>query len=448
MRHLAITACFIAACDGSGAAPDGPASADAPIADAVVDASPDAMLAPITITVMTQDGDGAPDPNAIVIFYDAAGTALHFVVTDAAGVASGVAPDGGSITVLQIRIEGITRYVDLTTIRPVHPGDQLVAGRERRPASHVGAMDTMTMSYTLPAGTTYSGFFDPCQATAPDGNPNEVSIGLWDSCAASTFSVAGIADDAAGNRSFTYQPGNARVPGGSFALTSAWTPMTPATVTFANVPDNLGRVFARWNTMLDAYPWMTDQQSVDIPPPGTSVVHPLHASGAGSGTLVYAAGVRGIEPTEEFAIYTAVPIDATTIDFNVLPLPRPVLQPAQTPDGVTWLPTGTGAPDERIVTWTATWMDGDAIHHVDWKLVEDPSLPPTSTLPRLPAEFDQDDPQTVDPVVLQYRGALVVHVDYDNLDGWDAARPYGPWLEWLDQRFIGVTHLAHATRLP
>lgn len=459
MKRLTVCLALVAACSGgSDADHDAPSTADAPSVDAAsvdaasvdatVDAMPDAMVDPVTITVFTQLGDGAPDPNAIVISYDAAGAAIHDVVTDSAGIASIYVPDGGGVTVLQISIEGITRYVNLTTIRPVHPGDQLVAGAEQRIPFKAGAMDSMTMSYTLPAGTTYSAVIDPCESAGPDGTPGEVSIGFWDTCGQPTFSVGAIADDSAGNRKFAYQPGNTHVPGGAFALTAPWTAMTPATVTFDNVPDNLQRVFARWKVMLDGYPWMIDQKAAELPPPGTSVVNPIHPAGAGNGTFVYAAGVRGIELTEDFAVESDTPLDATTIDFTGMPLPRPASQPTQTPSGVSWTQTDVGAPDERIVTWSATWTNGSSEHHVDWKLVEDPGLPPGSALPRLPAAFDQDDPQTVDPVVLQYRGAYVTHVDYDNLAGWDAARPYGPWLEWLDRRFLGVAHQAHATRLP
>jgi hypothetical protein len=108
MSSHRIALLLLAACHGTSdqLQADAPLAIDGASADAT-DASV-GPVGPVMIKVLTWTGDGAPDPTAVVFFYDAAGNVVQTTMVDAQGRAAG--PAGGDVTVLQAH----TDPMDLT----------------------------------------------------------------------------------------------------------------------------------------------------------------------------------------------------------------------------------------------------------------------------------------------------------------------------------------------
>ncbi|MBS1121919.1 MAG: hypothetical protein H6Q90_4147 [Deltaproteobacteria bacterium] len=117
--------------------------------------------------------------------------------------------------------------------------------------------------------------------------------------------------------------------------------------------------------------------------------------------------------------------------------------------GTTWVETTDGAPDSRYVSWSAQWTDANhVIHRAFWTTVEDPHGVPSSPLLPLPDDYAASDPTRMLPLILQLKGASVRYVDYDNVSGYDDARPFGTQLQDLGISFLEVPHIARGVSSP
>ena len=135
---MKLTLCLVvmlSACGGSKARPDATGepepAIDALLADAAVDAEPDATTpAPVSVTVY--DSSNAPAPGMRVIFLDGADSPLMVTTTDINGVASAVVPAGSSVTA-ESPMPPQNTAIPLSTFLDVQPGDALLVGTPPEP---------------------------------------------------------------------------------------------------------------------------------------------------------------------------------------------------------------------------------------------------------------------------------------------------------------------------
>jgi hypothetical protein len=433
-----------AACGGGGGDdPDAPAGDPA---DAAVDAAPDAAdeADRVDVTVRARTAEAGPDTTAIAIFADSTGTVVQHGAVDADGNAHAYLPGGGSVTVLQVVAQNDDRAAELTTFRGVEPGDHLHAGGSPAGPVQAGEETYMTAAVTPPAnpGGNVPVLLTPCGGGGPNGTPGQFSLTFLDRCVTPTFDLLALADDASLQRYFVWQPGVAYESGGAFTVDSDWAPVATTELEMRNVEANLSRVFAKLWTIVGGRPIEMDRRGVEVPEPGTQSVSLIYPPGAGDAIVIEANEVRGLQIIDSHVrvVPTGTPIGA--IDFAALPVPKVTFGPSQTRERVTWTQTGAGEPDARIVFWTG---HRDELHRIAWVFIEDPSTPALTELPELPAEYDDYDP-ALGTILLD--GAAVVYVDYDHLDGYDAAREHGQMLAYPELSFLDVAHEAHATRAP
>jgi hypothetical protein len=437
----------VIACSGS---PDPTAMPDATTdgggqPDAAVDTGSSANQ--VDLEVLTTTGDGLPDPDAIAVFYDPSGAVVAHGQVGADGRVHAELPDGGSVTVLQIRVEpNFDRTDFLTTIRGIAPGDQLVVGKARRGDVFTGDIDHMAMAFT-PVSASSTMIATACGGgtSSPNG---QASLEFHASCATPTFDILAIGDRTGGERDFIWQTGNAHVPGSSLVLANTWMPVSPLALTVENVPPNLQRVASRLHVRVGLAPFELDSTAVELPAPGTNTMSLRDPSGAGDGTQVTVFTVVGIKTLERFERMLAPGAASATVDLAALPLPQVVGVPLQTPTGATWTETPAGTPDARIVEWSTAWRDvGNNIgHRATWTVVDEPGAPTELVLQSLPAAYYHDDPMQQGNLTFDQpgaRGAAVFYVDYDNLDGYAAARRFGPDVVDIERTLVDVPHLAH-----
>ncbi|HTM23157.1 MAG TPA: hypothetical protein VL172_21700, partial [Kofleriaceae bacterium] len=159
-RSAVLSTILIAACAGPSAEddlPPGPAPSidgviSSPDADAPDAQPPDASLrGPVTVSVLSEDGDGLPQSGARVLFIDPDDSVVGVVTTGSDGLAHGEVLPGASVTVVRDGL-GWSDDVLMTSILGVEPGDQLVSGA-RADATVVASM---TVSFPALAGVSGS----------------------------------------------------------------------------------------------------------------------------------------------------------------------------------------------------------------------------------------------------------------------------------------------------
>jgi hypothetical protein len=461
---LAAACCALASCKGgngdsvSDATPtiDAPAvpEVDAPIGGAI-DAS---EVGRVDLKVLSYTGDGAPNPQSFAIFMDETGAVVQNGVVDANGDAHASLPGGGAVTVLQIFIDhaaGDAHQETITTIKGVKPGDHLLVGSPKSPTYFGGSSDTMTADITLPAQTNVASLLTPCGSVHPHSPPDgTATLTFFDSCSTPTFDMLSLAQDTSSVVRYVWQSGVSHTPDGTVSVPDAWQPMAHSTTTLEHVPAGLQRVAAFEYVLVGRVPTEMDRQAVELPPAGTNAVSLQYPPNTTDGTVLSVQTVQGIAVLERMAMITHASPASLTIDFARLPVTKVTGRPTQTATGAIWTQASNGAPDARFVDWSAHWADPSGVNHnVSWRVMEDPQGPAGTSLPPLPADYAIDDPAKADdpsmePNPLHLTGASVTYVDYDNLAGYDAARPYGMSLTRVDAAIIGVDYLAHASFSP
>lgn len=434
MRSHSLLA-LLAACGG------GTGKSDAGALDAGVDAAPDAAdpAALVEVTAYTvRNGEGKRDPDAIAIFVDPAGNFVKHGQVDANGVGSAYLPMGGTVIVLQGESppgDLFTRYVNISVIRDVTPGDRLVTGdRTRTRVTKSGIQSSMYASYT-PIGSNGPWLSMAC---GTDGLGNPRGITFHQSCNAPMFDLLAIGDDASAVRKFIWLPGVPYAANGMFTIPDTWQVMPTNTTTFLNVPSNLTRVFASTFAAVDGIQFEIDRQGVELPMAGTNATAMKYVP-VTQPTLVVANTIQGIKTLERFKVVTAQPEDVT-IDWAALPVPRAGSVQATT-TGATWTVTGSGSPDARTILWSAEWLDGNNVRrYLRVDILEPVTATNATTLPPLPSAYAADDPTAAAQVTV--RGAAVNHFDYDNIADYAGAKPHGPELGKIDFTMPATPHQA------
>ena len=432
---------LLVACGGGSDKPN--VTPDVQVPDAQVDAIAVDAADPATLVEVTaytqRKGDGQRDPKAIAVFVDPAGNFVKHGQVDANGVASAYMPSGGTVIVVQGQSPPdnlFIRYVNISVIRDVMPGDRVIAGsRTRTRVEKSGIQTSMYASYT-PIGSTGPALLMACGIDGGIGNPRGITFSA--SCATPSFDLLAIGDDSTSVRKFVWHEDIPYASNGTFTIPNTWQAMPTTTTTFLNVPPNLTRVFASTFAVVDDLPFEIDRKSVEQPAAGTSAVALLYAP-ITNAPLVVANTIQGVQTLERMKVVPAQPADVT-IDWAALPVPRAVMvQASET--GATWGVTGSGAPDARLVIWAAEWLDGNNVQrYVTVEIVEPVTSTNATTLPSLPAAYAGDDPTAAAQKTV--RGAAVQHVDYDNIAGYGDAKAHGPEIAKIDFTMSATPHQA------
>src|SRR5690349_4605238 len=163
--------------NSNDAAIDDAAIVDAAIDDAaIVDAAipgVDALVLPVTVTVLTTLGNGAPDLTARVLFQDPDGIVVADDAVDAAGHARALLPRGGTVSAIRVTTDTPTdRAASITTLRGVKSGDDLTFGLKATPAiTNVGGQTMMTATFSLAMDATSYTLHTPCGFTRTQASP-------------------------------------------------------------------------------------------------------------------------------------------------------------------------------------------------------------------------------------------------------------------------------------
>jgi hypothetical protein len=331
----------------------------------------------------------------------------------------------------------------LTTFRGAKPGDALQAGTPLDPDNRSGATSRMTAHMPLDA---YNGrvMFE-CGAAAGDLPPNGIQyLQFYESCRSSTFDIFMLLD-VNGTLEYAWQPGVTYLADDDINVSDDLQLLAQSTTTFKNVPSNLTRVFVTEYMLLGSSMSEFDRQGVDTPSAGDHAVSLRYAPNAWNGTLLHASEVTGIQTRQQYATVT---FGTPNVDIDLATLPLPTITSrTQQATGVKWNEAPQGSPDARFVLWNGQWTDASNVQHsAFWTFIEDPATPGPSMMPALPDMYGADDPSKASGPSLF--GATVEYVDYDNLNGYDAARPLGQVLMYVDRALRNVEHHAHSTWSP
>jgi hypothetical protein len=365
------------------------------------------------------------DVSAIAIFQDPVGAAVAEGMVDANGHAQADLPLGGSVTVIRITDSTqLDRDISLTTIRGVQPGDEITVGETAR-QGRVGASDsTMTVQFTpRAAGDSYT-FFTSCGG-ASVGQGSSTPLGFMDSCHGASFDLLSVAsnsneDPAAG---YVFQTGIPYAAGGSVTVPDTWSPLGTFTATLTHVPADLATLRYSHSIVLGEAGAAFFDGALANPAAGTvQVTLPSPPVGTGTGTLA------------DFFLYSALggsqvvsvrrPDATASVDIDLAhDLPWIVGPATGTITGASWDQRDGAAPDARLVSWRGRWSDGTRTNVVTW-VIEDGEHTTSVTLPSLPDSYAAYDPTRASGVTVET--PTVSYVDVDVLDGYDAARGYGP----------------------
>lgn len=413
-----------------------PSIADAPVeagVDAVIDAAyPDAdESTQVQVTAYSRSRDGSVDPTATAIFVDVQGTLIKYGLVDANGVAFADMPAGGSVIVLQAMYSSVTsvRYVNITVVRAVAPGDRIAAGY-RTPwlIPKAGSETTMQAGYT-PPGAADPDLLTACGRDGDNGNPRTITFHA--SCVSTAFDVLAVGEDSSAVRQYVWLEDVPYAANGAFTIPNTWQPMPTTTTTFVDTPANLRALVASTSAVVDGQDFEMDRARVDQPTSDTLAL-PLVYAPTASPTMIWGRIFHDAGVYDDYTVVTAQP-QSLTIDWSTLPVPRAAAV-VTSPTGVTWTETGAGNADGRVVVWGSRWRGADNVERAAiYEILEPATGTLASTLPALPDVYASDDPTRATAATII--GAGVSYFDYDHLAGYDAARSYGPELAIVSVAF-------------
>lgn len=379
----------------------------------------------VQLTVLSTAFDGQSDTGAIAVFQDPSGATIADGLVDAAGRAQADLPAGGSITVIRVVDSSATeRDVAMTTIRGVKPGDQITVGTTESPTHFTGGSSMMTASFT-PIAANYSyEFYTTCGGVG--GSGGTAQLAFVDGCHGATFDLLSVATSTTDppDVRYVYQTGLTYAANGSVTVPPSWTVAASFTATLTNVPNNLSDLELTHTTLLGKIAAAPITTGVTAPSAGVVAATTSYPPDIGTGAIATLAlhntNASGFQTLEARSTAVAATLG---IDLAQQALPWLVGAPTGTLTGASWDQLEGGAPDVRLVTWNGHWTDGARTVFLNWTL-EDGEHATSIALPALPAKYAAYDPGKASGVVVGRPSVL--YLDYDALDGYDAARRYGP----------------------
>ena len=372
---------------------------------------------PVTVTVLSFDGQRTPVEGVQVAFFDADGSHRVTLDSNGDGVATADLSPGGAVVAFVDAAPLGASSMAARAVLAVAPGDQIVIGGEPL----VGGTTVSNMTITLPAVTGAGEYivYTPC-GTFSSGN-NVVPLAFFAGCDLDSFAYLATASGDAGP-SFLREEDATVIPGGNYNAMGAWQ-MTPTRAfRFTGVPDEADYV----DTGVFGYRVGEQQLNVFLT---------RDAAEATSDTLtlrpqrmpsydqtMYWTLVRAEQAAlGSFNVVHWLDPDAAT-EWNLSELMLPWMGPIGF-DAATrragWRMVGAGTWDATYLTVVASRNDGETFRETQWFIVAPPGIEEI-VLPELPAELAEyylPDPENV------YAYGQIV--ESSEMDGYPAARQKG-----------------------
>lgn len=382
----------------------------------------DASLLPVTVTVLTTVGDGAPDQTAKVLFQDPDGAVVSDSMVDPAGHAQAMLPRGGSVSAIRITADATKLTASITTTLSVKPGDDLTFGLKAN-ATNVTQGNPTTMSATFtpptpPPTTTPYRFFTSCGVNMVPPTASSVMLTFHDYCHSAMFELLGTAS--VGGMPMFLLSNVAYQDGLAFTIAAQFRAMDNFTINMTNVPDRVTTINVSRTTLLNNSPTVAFSATVIDPPVTVSATVPFPQGVGTRSELSIAMSRDDAKINQKHEVHTATLGTSASVDLGQQKLPW-FTNLAQTATGANWTMVAPGdPPDGMMVTWSGSWNDGMRPVTVSWAIAQ-PAQMAGATLPRLPAAYAMIDPGqqtvTVKPTSVSLNMA-----DYDNVTGYDQFR--------------------------
>jgi hypothetical protein len=391
--------------DGGEPGDDGGGSADA------------AEPGPVTVTVLSFDGQRTPVEGTQVAFFDVDGSHRVTRDTNADGVATADLSPGGAVVAFVDAAPTGSPSRAARAVLAVAPGDQIVIGGQ----PFVGGATVNDMTITLPVvtGTPEYIVYTPC-GTFSSGT-EVVYVAFYAGCDVDSFAYLATANGDEGP-SFLREPDAPVIPGGNYDAMSAWQVTPTRAFRYTGVPDEASTIDA------GVFGYRIDGQQLNV-------FMTRDAADAVSDTLtlrpqripsydqtMHWALVRAEQPSlgSFNVVHWQGPDAATEWDLSELMLPwmGPIGFDAAT-RRAGWQMVGTGTWDATYLTVVASSNDGEKFRETQWFIVAPPGIEEI-VLPELPAELTEyylPDPQNV--------FAYGQIVESSELDGYPEARQKG-----------------------
>lgn len=377
---------------------------------------------PITVTVLSATGDGAPDLSARVLFQGPDGAVVSDGLVDAQGHAQAVLPGGGVVSAIRIVADTPAELTaSITSTLDVQPGDALTFGL--LPSATVtgqGGQTTMTAAFAPVAGATSYTFYTPCGFTRATASP--ATLGFRDACHGARFDL--LATTLAGTPAtpmffkvteVSYQSG------GSFSAPASFGAMNNFTVQVTNIPDAVSSMSVLRASLNENLPVASTSTVVPGDPADSVQVAVPYPQGFGTRSEITVLMSRpDAQAAQRHEVHTASLGAGATVALVRQQLPW-LTGIAATATGVKWSLVAPGdPPDGMLTSWSGTWSDSGRPVSVSW-LVTQPAELAGMSLPRLPPTYQAIDPGQQSVAVTPGPATLYM-ADYDILAGYDELR--------------------------
>jgi len=375
---------------------------------------------PVTVTVLTTLGNGAPDPTAKVLFQDPDGAVVSDVMVDATGHAQAMLPRGGSVSAIRITSDATNLTASITTTLGVKPGDDLTFGLKASAANLTqGGVTTMTAMFPPVTGATLYRFFTSCGQSGTS-TTSPVTLSFHDSCHGAMFDVLGTTT-VGGVPQYLHVTNVTYANGATTNLATVFNPMPNFTVNMMNVPDPVSLMSVSRTTLLNNTPTISTSGNAFDPPVGNVSTTVLFPQGVGTRSELSITMSRDDAMiNQKHEVHTATLGTSASVDIGQQKLPW-FTNLAQTATGATWTMVVPGdPPDGMMVNWSGSWNDGTRPVSVSWLITQSAQMAGV-TLPKLPAAYTMIDPgqQTV---TVKPTSVTLGMADYDNLASYDQFR--------------------------
>ncbi len=297
---------------------------------------------PVTVTVLSLEGTGAPVSGAPIAFIEPDGSLAAEVLTDVQGKAQANVLPGASVTAVYAMPP---TDAFLETVQAVKPGDDITIGAVTEGATLAG----FTVNVAVVAGTTTYTVYGPCgpgsfspPTTLVGGTPTvPVTIPMLDSCKQDPMDLVAIRDDDTFTPvDYVEIPAVPFVDGGSVTQVAGWQPFASLVANYTNVPATVFNIqIADLVPDANGYPTYLNGSS-STGAAMMTIKGPIAATALVSSTLHGTSGANQYE-------YEQVDGTKLTYDFDVgaalLPwMDVPTFDPATATITVPLTGTGTG----------------------------------------------------------------------------------------------------------
>jgi hypothetical protein len=379
----------------------------------------------IVVHVLNRAGDGAPDLNAHVIVHLADGTAIADGAVDTNGNYTATVPSGGVVvTVVRTTLDTPQQLTsDLTSITDVQAGEEITVGLARRVAVQEGGTTAMTASYTESMGATGTNFYTACLVNGRAGTSGTVTLEFKDGCHGANFQLLGVSVGLVLPR-FVALNDVPYTASGNFGAGAVTQTMSQFTATHSNVPPNVSRLATHRRTIVDGTAVATFSDAATDPAPGTVMISvPYPSASFLRAEVVATLSSTASETFMQHEVRTPSVQSGLAVDWTELALPW-IDTVTASKTGLAWQTTiAGGSGDVMATSWRGSWNPGRPVT-VTWRYIGTQTSN-ALTLPRLPPEFAELDPQAFAGTTMNPLGsASVTFIDYEDISSYAEIRAH------------------------